>query len=126
MEMNDSLSRDTLLIEAEKRFRLVPNFCVSTPDAPEVIERLWDFAKAAYLDNPLPALFKERLFVYLSRFCEVRKGPIRNSDSKRLDKSSKLRRGIRRWAARVPVLTFVPRYSGFVYEGQSPRDTPAN
>jgi hypothetical protein len=24
------------------------------------------------LDNPIPTLFKERLFVYLSRFCEVR------------------------------------------------------
>ena len=30
------------------------------------------FAKSGYLDNPIPALFKERLFVYLSRFCEVR------------------------------------------------------
>ena len=30
------------------------------------------FAKAAYLDTPIPTLFKERLFVYLSRFCEVR------------------------------------------------------
>lgn len=30
------------------------------------------FAKSAYLDAPIPTLFKERLFVYLSRFCEVR------------------------------------------------------
>jgi len=30
------------------------------------------FARFAYLDNPFPSLFKERLFVYLSRFCEVR------------------------------------------------------
>jgi Histidine kinase len=50
----------------------VPNFFSSAPDAPEMVERLWDFAKAAYLNNPMPALFKERLFVYLSRFCEVR------------------------------------------------------
>ncbi len=70
--MNDSLSRDALLSEVEKRFRLVPNFFVSTPDAPEVIEKLWDFARAAYLDNPMPTLFKERLFVFLSRFCPVR------------------------------------------------------
>ena len=28
--------------------------------------------KPGYLDNPSPSLFKERLFVYLSRFCEVR------------------------------------------------------
>jgi hypothetical protein len=45
---------------------------MSTPDAPEIVERLWDFAKSAYLDNPIPALFKERLFVFLSRFCQVR------------------------------------------------------
>ena len=58
--------------EVAGRFGLVPNFFSSSPDAPEIIERLWDFAKAAYLDNPIPSLFKERLFVYLSRFCEVR------------------------------------------------------
>ena len=58
--------------EVASRFGLVPNFFASAPEAPEVIERLWAFAKAGYLDNPIPSLFKERLFVYLSRFCEVR------------------------------------------------------
>ena len=58
--------------EVAGRFGLVPNFFSSAPDAPEIIERLWDFAKAAYIDYPIPSLFKERLFVYLSRFCEVR------------------------------------------------------
>jgi hypothetical protein len=33
---------------------------------------MWAFAKSAYIDSPLPSLFKERLFVQLSRFCEVR------------------------------------------------------
>ncbi|MGB6808042.1 MAG: histidine kinase, partial [Pseudolabrys sp.] len=55
--------------QVAKRFRLVPNFFVSTPDAPEIVEKLWGFAAAAYLDNPIPTLFKERLFVFLSRFC---------------------------------------------------------
>ncbi len=54
------------------RFGLFPKFFASAPDAPEIIERLWDFAESAYLDNPIPSLFKERLFVYLSRFCEIR------------------------------------------------------
>jgi len=58
--------------EVASRFGIVPNFFTSAPDAPEMIERLWDFAKSAYLDNPIPSLFKERLFVYLSRFCDVR------------------------------------------------------
>ncbi|HTU34169.1 MAG TPA: PAS domain S-box protein [Candidatus Acidoferrum sp.] len=33
---------------------------------------MWGFAEFAYLDNPLPSVFKERLFVQLSRFCAVR------------------------------------------------------
>jgi hypothetical protein len=58
--------------EVTRRFGLVPNFFMSAPDAPEIVEKLWDFAKSAYLDNPIPSLFKERLFVFLSRFCPVR------------------------------------------------------
>jgi len=58
--------------EVGSRFGLVPNFFLSAPDAPEIVPKLWDFAKAAYFDTPIPSLFKERLFVYLSRFCEVR------------------------------------------------------
>jgi two-component sensor histidine kinase len=58
--------------EVAGRFGLVPSFFASAPDAPEIIEKLWEFAKSGYLDNPIPSLFKERLFVYLSRFCEVR------------------------------------------------------
>ena len=58
--------------EVAARFGLVPNFFRSAPDAPLVIRELWGFAKSAYLDTPIPTLFKERLFVYLSRFCEVR------------------------------------------------------
>jgi PAS domain S-box-containing protein len=54
------------------RFGVLPNFFRLTPANPEISENLWGFAQFAYLDNPLPALFKERLFVYLSRFCEVR------------------------------------------------------
>ena len=45
---------------------------MSAQDAPEIVEKLWDFAKAAYLDNAMPSVFKDRLFVFLSRFCPVR------------------------------------------------------
>lgn len=54
------------------RFGLLPNFFCTGSAAPGLIDELWGFAKSAYLDNPLPSLFKERLFVYLSRFCRVR------------------------------------------------------
>ena len=55
-----------------ERFGVLPNFFRLTPKTPEITEKLWGFAQAAYLDNPLPSLFKERLFVHLSRLCAVR------------------------------------------------------
>jgi hypothetical protein len=54
------------------RFGVLPNFFRLGPETPEITEKLWGFAQAAYLDNPLPSIFKERLFVHLSRFCAVR------------------------------------------------------
>ena len=65
-------SRDRFAQEVEVRFGLVPNFFCTATAAPGLIDELWAFAKSAYLDSPLPSLFKERLFVYLSRFCPVR------------------------------------------------------
>ncbi len=55
-----------------ERFGVLPNFFGLALDDPQITENLWGFAQFAYLDNPIPALFKERLFVYLSRFCKVR------------------------------------------------------
>ena len=62
---------DLLHVEVMNRFGLLPNFFRLAQD-PQIMTNLWGFARFAYLDNPLPSLFKERLFVYLSRFCEVR------------------------------------------------------
>lgn len=61
-----------LQAEVEERFGVLPNFFRLAPDNPEIMASLWAFARFAYLDNPLPSVFKERLFVYLSRFCDVR------------------------------------------------------
>ncbi len=58
--------------KVQSRFGVLPNFFCTAADAPELIEELWGFAKSAYLNSPLPSLFKERLFVQLSRFCAVR------------------------------------------------------
>jgi two-component sensor histidine kinase len=67
-----NIEREEFEREVATRFGLVPNFFRSAPDAPHVVRELWAFARSAYLDTPIPTLFKERLFVYLSRFCEVR------------------------------------------------------
>jgi PAS domain S-box-containing protein len=58
--------------EIEKRFGVLPNFFRLCPESPQITANLWGFAKFAYLDNSLSSVFKERLFVHLSRFCEVR------------------------------------------------------
>ena len=58
--------------EVEDRFGVLPNFFCSAEAAPGLLEELWKFARSAYLDSPLPSLFKERLFVHLSRYCEIR------------------------------------------------------
>ena len=76
MASRDAESTGSSAPELEKRvgerFGVLPNFFRLAPETPEITEKLWGFAQAAYLDNPLPSLFKERLFVYLSRFCSVR------------------------------------------------------
>ncbi|HEX2139642.1 MAG TPA: ATP-binding protein [Woeseiaceae bacterium] len=64
--------------EIAGRLGVLPNFFRLPPQRPEITANLWGFAKFAYLDNPLDALFKERLFVYLSRFCDVRYCVIRH------------------------------------------------
>lgn len=62
----------SLQAQIRSRLGVLPNFFQLAPGSPEITASLWGFARFAYLDNPLPSLFKERLFVYLSRFCEVR------------------------------------------------------
>ncbi|HMI54288.1 MAG TPA: PAS domain S-box protein [Candidatus Saccharimonadales bacterium] len=76
MESNNSQSANDSTPELQRhvreRFGVLPNFFRLSPETPEITEKLWGFAQAAYLDNPLPSVFKERLFVHLSRFCAVR------------------------------------------------------
>jgi PAS domain S-box-containing protein len=76
MASNNAQSTGTTAAElqrlVEERFGVLPNFFRLAPETPEITEKLWGFAGAAYLDNPLPSVFKERLFVQLSRFCAVR------------------------------------------------------
>ena len=65
-------TQSELEIEVRNRFGVLPNFFRLYPEVPQITANLWGIAQAAYLDNPLPSIFKERLLVYLSRFCPVR------------------------------------------------------
>lgn len=70
---------DRLAGQVEGRFGVLPNFSRPAPGTGPLLAGLWAFTQAAYLDCPLPSLFKERLFVHLSRFCEVRYCIIRHA-----------------------------------------------
>jgi PAS domain S-box-containing protein len=68
----DDPLRPRAFFECECYFGIVPNFFYSASAAPGLVEELWALFKSSYIDCPLPSLFKERLSVHLSRFCEVR------------------------------------------------------
>jgi signal transduction histidine kinase/CheY-like chemotaxis protein len=76
-ERDDDTGR--LAGEVEARFGVLPNFFRPAPDTGPLLAGLWAFTQAAYLDCALPSVFKERLFVHLSRFCEVRYCIIRHA-----------------------------------------------
>ncbi len=65
--------RSSAIIRAEiqERFGFVPPFFDPALGIPEVLDNLWQQTLSAYVNNPLPAPFKEKLFAYLSWFCPV-------------------------------------------------------
>lgn len=60
-----------LLRRVENRFGLVPSIFRTAEQSSVVSEALFEQARACYLDLPLPPMFKERLFTYLSRYCQA-------------------------------------------------------
>lgn len=60
-----------ILTEIRERFGFVPPFFEPAVNTPTVLENLWQQTLSAYVTNPLPAIFKEKLFAYLSRYCAV-------------------------------------------------------
>lgn len=57
--------------EIQERFGFVPPFFDPAQGNPQVLEHLWQQTLSAYIGNPLPSLFKEKLSAYLSRYCAV-------------------------------------------------------
>lgn len=60
-----------LLKAITERFGFVPPFFEPAVETPDVLSLLWQQTLTAYVDNPLPALFKEKLSALLSRYCAV-------------------------------------------------------
>ncbi len=64
-------SSEAIKTEIVQRFGFFPPFYESAMNYPAILENLWTQTLTAYLDNPLPALFKEKLAALLSRYCPV-------------------------------------------------------
>ncbi len=72
---------EQITAEIEERLGFVPPFFSPATQTPQVMENLWQQTINAYVDNPLPILFKEKLSAYLSRYCPVPYGMICHSCS---------------------------------------------
>ena len=62
---------EQITAEIEDKLGFVPPLFNPAAQTPQVLENLWQQTINAYANNPLPTLFKEKLFAYLSRFCPV-------------------------------------------------------
>ncbi len=61
------LAVDACRREAGMCFGVIPNLFNPAWSAPGAMAALWAYARTAYINNPLPPILKERIFVYLSR-----------------------------------------------------------
>ncbi|HCF29964.1 MAG TPA: hypothetical protein DEV81_22805, partial [Cyanobacteria bacterium UBA11049] len=65
------LTSEQIISEISEYFGYLPSLFVPAQEKPLVLENLWHQTLTAYVNNPLPVLFKEKLFAYLSRYCCV-------------------------------------------------------
>ncbi len=57
--------------EIIQRFGFFPPFFEPAMETPSVLENLWQQTLSAYVENPLPALFKEKLAALIAKYCSV-------------------------------------------------------
>ena len=66
-----ALTIEELQAEIQNTFGFLPPFFALATHTPQILKNLWQQTLSAYIYNPLPAAFKEKLSAYLSRFCAV-------------------------------------------------------
>jgi two-component system, cell cycle sensor histidine kinase and response regulator CckA len=69
--LNETYYSEKIQAEIQQKLGFVPPFFAPAMQNPLVLENLWQQTLQLYINNPLPALFKEKLSAYLSRFCAV-------------------------------------------------------
>lgn len=71
MQSYSTRTSEQIKVEIEAKLGFFPPFFSPAQQNPYILENLWQQTLSAYLDNPLPTLFKEKLSAYLSRYCSV-------------------------------------------------------
>ncbi len=71
MQTTDSIANEQLAGIIRKFFGYLPPIFASAQKTPQIQQNLYQQTIAAYIHNPIPLLFKEQLFSYLSRYCSV-------------------------------------------------------
>jgi signal transduction histidine kinase/PAS domain-containing protein len=71
MQTSEHLSVEGILAEITTSYGYVPPFFAPAIETPAILENLWQQTKISYIDNLLPALFKDELLAYLSRYCRT-------------------------------------------------------
>jgi signal transduction histidine kinase len=57
--------------EIESQLGFFPPWFVPALSNPNLLDNLWQQTLSGYINNPLPSLFKEKVFAYVSQFCSV-------------------------------------------------------
>jgi diguanylate cyclase (GGDEF)-like protein/PAS domain S-box-containing protein len=71
MPSREALRTARIRARIEARLGFLPPFFEPTLASPDLLENFWTRMRDEYLDNPLPADLKERLFAYLARASSV-------------------------------------------------------
>ncbi len=71
MQTSEHLSVEGILAGITTSYGYVPPFFAPAIETPAILENLWQQTKISYIDNPLPAFFKDELLAYLSRYCRT-------------------------------------------------------
>lgn len=71
MSIPNNVPTESLVPEIRRYFGFVPPFFAAVQANPPLLATLWQQTRTTYIDNPLPMLVKERIFLYLSYVCNV-------------------------------------------------------
>jgi diguanylate cyclase (GGDEF)-like protein/PAS domain S-box-containing protein len=64
-----AVSSDKIRAEIKNRLGYFPLYLTPAAEFPDLLQSLWGQSLSGYYANPVPALFKERLFLQLARYC---------------------------------------------------------